>query len=242
MKKNLIFVYIFITYISCSLFSPTLYAKENGDERILSYHTEIEMKPDLSMIVTETIEVRCKRILINRGIFRDFPKEYTDIGGNQHTFDFNIIAIFRGDVPEDYHIQDLGKGTRVYIGKKAYRLPPGNYTYTLIYEVNNPTLVLEDSYAFHWDVTGIRWPFPIDKASAVIKLPYGNFERVLSKEAYVGEEPASEKDVLISIDIPGNPTFTMKRPLHLQERFTVFVSWLKKPPPQQQKIIRKKRA
>lgn len=241
MKKNISAAHVIIIFTICLLFPSLLHAKKSIKEKVVSYHTEINMSPDLSMVVTETITVTCARNFINRGIFRDFPKEYTDIKGNKHTFDFSILAVFKGDIPEEYTIKDLGKGTRLYIGKKDYILSFGDHKYTIIYEVENPTLILKDSYEFYWDVTGIRWPIPINNASATIKLPYGNYERILAQEAYVGDEIASEQDALISMDISGNPFFTTKWPLRLRERFAILVSWLKQPPPQEDKKRREEK-
>jgi hypothetical protein len=235
MKKDILAAHIIIIFTICLLFPSSLHAKRNIKEEVISYHAEIDISPDMSIVVTETITVTCARNFINRGIFRDFPKEYTDIKGNKHTFDFSILAVFKGDIPEKYTIKDLGKGTRLYIGKKDYILSLGEHKYTIIYEVKNPAVILKDSYEFYWDVTGIRWPIPINNASATIKLPYGNHERILTQEAYVGDEIASEEDVLIYMDISGNPFFTTKRPLQIKERFSVLVSWLKQPPPQKDK-------
>ena len=45
----------------------------SSDERILAYHSDIDVHADASMTVTETIRVRAEGNNIRRGIYRDFP-------------------------------------------------------------------------------------------------------------------------------------------------------------------------
>lgn len=51
-------------------------------ERILDYHSDIEVRSDASMVVTETIRVVSTGNRIRHGIYRDFPTRYTDRLGN----------------------------------------------------------------------------------------------------------------------------------------------------------------
>ncbi|MCA1779293.1 MAG: DUF2207 domain-containing protein, partial [Xanthomonadaceae bacterium] len=46
---------------------------QTEDERILNYHSRIEIQADASVIVNETITVRSLQRQIRRGIYRDFP-------------------------------------------------------------------------------------------------------------------------------------------------------------------------
>ena len=54
-----------------------------GDERILSFHSDISIAADATMTVDETIRVRAEGQNIRRGIYRDFPTDYTDQYGNR---------------------------------------------------------------------------------------------------------------------------------------------------------------
>ena len=47
-----------------------------AEERILSYHSDIEVFADASVQVTEKIVVRAEGRQIKRGIYRDFPTDY----------------------------------------------------------------------------------------------------------------------------------------------------------------------
>jgi len=46
----------------------------------LSFDSRVEVRPDASLVVTETIRVRAEGREIKRGIYRDFPS-FTAIAG-----------------------------------------------------------------------------------------------------------------------------------------------------------------
>ena len=50
----------------------------SADERILSYHSDILIRADGWIEVTETIRVRAEGNQIRRGIYRDYPTQYED--------------------------------------------------------------------------------------------------------------------------------------------------------------------
>ena len=54
-----------------------------AQERILAYHSLLEVQADGSLEVTETIRVRAEGREIRRGIYRDFPTRYRDRAGNR---------------------------------------------------------------------------------------------------------------------------------------------------------------
>ncbi len=56
-----------------------------ADERILEFHSDITIKRDGWIEVTETIRVRAEGDRIRRGIYRDFPTEYFDKLGNRYS-------------------------------------------------------------------------------------------------------------------------------------------------------------
>jgi hypothetical protein len=48
----------------------------HADEKILSFHSDIQVAADGSMQVSETITVNAEGDRIQRGIYRDFPTDY----------------------------------------------------------------------------------------------------------------------------------------------------------------------
>ena len=78
--------------VVCMAWLLLLTGLAQADERILSYHSDIQVNPDRSLIVTETIQVRAEGNKIKRGIYRDFPTRYTDHYGNDYHVGFQVLS------------------------------------------------------------------------------------------------------------------------------------------------------
>jgi len=224
---------IFLIFLCLFWSSINFYASAQGEypEKIYSYHTDVEISKDFSMLITETFAINCAGVLLNRGPLRDLSKSITDPLGNTLTINPEVVVVFRDNAPDGFMTKDLGAGIRVFIGKGNYILPVGKYTYTLIYKVTNPLIVHENSYQLYWDVTGKRWPFPILKASVTFKLPYGSNERIMNQVAYLDNKPIGADKVKITRSDRGHATYELKQPLNVGERFSATIVWQKKPQP-----------
>lgn len=158
------------------------------DERILSFHSDITVNPNASMLVRETIKVRSAGDQIRRGIYRDFPTRYKDRLGNQYVVGFAVLEVQRDGKPEPSRIERQSNGERVYIGRKNVYLDPGEYTYTLVYRTTRQLGFFPDHDELYWNVTGNGWIFPIDAASATVTLPKGIVKEALWRDAYTGPQ------------------------------------------------------
>ena len=196
-------------------------------ERILSFHSDIKVYRDASMAVTETIKVFSTGNEIKRGIYRDFPTRYRDRYGNNYVVDFTVKEILRDGKPENYHLEGLSNGIRVYMGSKDVFLKPGKYTYTVRYLTNRQIGFFKDHDELYWNVTGNGWSFPIEEASAAIQLPDVGVERIMEVDAYTGFRGGKGKDFSSSTTNRGAVFFQTKRPLGPGEGFTVVVTWPK---------------
>ena len=88
-KRN-VFQQAWRLIIALGLFACTAVV---ADERILDYQSDIMIRADGSMLVTETIQVRSEGQKIRRGIYRDFPTQYTDRLGNRYKVGFNMLDV-----------------------------------------------------------------------------------------------------------------------------------------------------
>jgi len=131
MKKTLLLVLLVLAAV------PSIFAQQ---EKIYSYHSDIVINKDASMIVTETIKVKALGIDIRRGIFRDFPTTYEDAYGNKVVVDMDIIGVYRDGQPEDYHTEYHDNGVSIYAGNKDVYLDPGDYTYKIIYKTTGSSV------------------------------------------------------------------------------------------------------
>src|SRR3989442_2779276 len=84
------------------------------EERIISYHSDIAVRPDASVRVTETIAVRGAGRQIRHGIYRDLPTEYRDDLGNRVKVAFEILEVTRDGRSESYHTEAMSNGARIY--------------------------------------------------------------------------------------------------------------------------------
>ncbi len=198
-----------------------------AEERILDYHSDIEVFADGSMQVTETIRARSEQKEIKRGIYRDFPTDYRDRLGNRYRVGFEVIEVRRDGRPEPWQTKPQDKGVRVYIGNRNVFLDSGDYTYALTYRTNRQLGFFDDHDELYWNVTGNHWAFPIESVSARVILPEGLHSEQLEAEAYTGSLGAKGQDYRSSVDYDGSVHFETTRPFKKGEGLTIVVSWPK---------------
>jgi uncharacterized membrane protein YgcG len=198
-----------------------------ADERILEFHSDIDVAVDASVTVTERIRVRSDGDQIRRGIYRDFPTNYRDRLGNNYEVAFDVLSIERDGRESAWHLARLDNGVRVYIGDADVFLSPGEYEYEIRYRTNNQLGFFEDFDELYWNVTGNAWLFPIDSASATVRLPGDAVPDASRATAYVGYVGARGESYAVSDDIDGTITFRTTRTLAPSEGLTIAVGWPK---------------
>jgi hypothetical protein len=175
-------------------FAPECFAQNKNDERILSFLSEITVHEDSTMTVTENIKVISSGSQIKRGIYRDFPTKYKTRYGTT-IVDFRVLEVLRNGAKENYFIKSLNNGRRLYIGNKDTYLPPGEYIYTVKYKTDRQLGFFDKFDELYWNVTGNGWAFPIEEASAVIRLPQDAGKKVIESSGYTGRAGSKEQDV-----------------------------------------------
>jgi len=197
-----------------------------AQEHIISYHSDIDIDRDGSMMVTETLRVRAEGVNIQRGIFRDFPTDYRDRLGNHYVVAFEVLGVTRDGVSEPWRSERLSNGTRIYIGDESVFLQPGDYTYLLRYRTNRQLGFFEDHDELYWNVTGNGWGFSILNASAVVNLPAEVAATEMSLSAFTGYEGSTGQNFSGSLE-DGSAAFSTTQTLAPREGLTVVVSWPK---------------
>ncbi len=195
-------------------------------ERILSYHSDIEVLPDAAMMVVETIRVRAEGINIRRGIYRDFPTDYKDGFGNHYRVTFEVLGVSRDGQPEPWRAESLGNGVRVYAGRAEVFLDPGVYEYAISYRTNRQLGFFEDHDELYWNVSGNGWAFPIDTASASVTLPDGVPAGSIGIVGYTGPYGSRARSAETGVR-DGRAWIETTQPLHPREGLTLVVSWPK---------------
>ncbi len=211
-------------FLAALLLLPIL---ASADERILSFHSDILVFQDGWIEVTEIIRVRAEGQRIRRGIYRDFPTRYRDAYGNRYDVAYEPLAVLRNDAREDFHTRELDNGIRTYFGSSGRLLTPGIHTYTFRYKANRMLGFFDEHDELYWNITGLEWAFPIDKASATVALKFEGDPTIQNSDAFTGPMGSRGKDYTVHSEGPASVTFESTRVLVPHEGLTIVVSWPK---------------
>lgn len=171
-----------------------------ADERIISFDSDILIKTDGSIEVTETVTVRAEGKQIRRGIYRDYPTEYRDRFGNRVSVKYVPRSVLRDGVSEAFHSERVSNGVRTYFGSARVLLEPGEYTYTYRYDAERMLGFFEDHDELYWNVTGEGWGFPIDRASATVRFEFEPPRGTVAADAWAGVSGSSDRKPQIVAD------------------------------------------
>jgi hypothetical protein len=206
-------------------------------EQILNYHSDIEVRDDGSMLVTESIRVNVLGYSIRHGIYRDFPTTYTDPWGRRYVVGFELFGATRDAQPEQTQLEDLSNGKRIRLGNANALVPHGEHIYTITYSTNRQIGFFQDHDELFWNVTGNGWIFPIDRASATVEMPGKIPTDSVTLDGYTGPQGSTAKDLTFVSRADGSFAFQTTRVLGMREGLTILLRWPKgymAPPTQQQ--------
>ncbi len=198
-----------------------------SDERILSFHSDVRVFTDGRIEVTEIIQVRAEGKQIRRGIYRDFPVEYEDRLGSSYKVTVEPLAVLRNDMPEPFHTVQNQRDVRTYFGRSDRFIEPGIHTYVYRYRANRLLGFFAEHDELYWNVTGNRWAFPIDKATAAVTLQFDAPRDQILVEAYTGRFGSKAQDYSRYMDEAGVVHFNADRPLPTAHGLTIVVGWPK---------------
>jgi len=199
----------------------------HAEERILDFHSDINVEKSGDMTVRESIAVVAEGRQIRRGIYRDFPTKYRDQYGNNYHVGFKIVSVMRDGRPEDFHTKDLSNGVRIYFGNKNHFLSHGRHEYEFTYRTNRQLGFFKDHDELYWNVTGNGWDFPIEHAGARVQLPGDIPMQEIRPEAYTGSTGSKGQDYISRVDADGSAQFETTRALASRQGLTIVVSFPK---------------
>src|SRR5690606_2385403 len=188
-------------------------------EVIERFDAVIEVAAGGELSVRETIVVHAEGRQIRRGIYRDFPLRFEDAEGRLRRVGFELLEVRRNGVAEPHFVRRNDRGLRIYIGAEDRLLPPGRHRYELRYSTWRQVRHLPDHTELFWNVTGNEWAFPIEAASAVIRLPAG--AKPTRWTAYTGRAGARGEDWRASLAADGALDVVATRPLAPGEGLSV---------------------
>lgn len=209
--------------LSILLLSTTFLFAQTNQEHIVSYHSDLTIEKNCTVLITETIKVYANGRRIKRGIYRDLPLSYNYKGGNVKV-GFDLLDVKRDGKPEPHHTKWRSNGIRIYIGSKDNFLNTGVYIYEITYRVNNVLGFFDDFDELYWNVNGNGWEFSIQNISATVTFPKG--AELIRYDGYTGAYGSTKSDFSTTID--GNTiTYTGTQSLQSSENLSVAVAWEK---------------
>ncbi len=207
-----------------AIFLPTVGSAQNQPERILAFASQIEVRSNGGLAVTETIQVDAQGQQIQHGIYRDFPQLYKNGAGRRVRTGFVVQRVLRDGQPEAFHLASRENGPRVYFGSAATFVAPGRHTYELTYTTDRQLGFFQEHDELYWNVTGNGWIFSIENATATVTLPAGT--DITKVTAYTGPQGARGRDFTASQET-NVARFATTRRLPPENGLTIVVEWPK---------------
>jgi hypothetical protein len=194
-------------------------------ERITDFVSDVEIRPDSRLDVTETITFRVMGTEIQHGINRDFPTDYRGLWGSRSTTGFVLEEVQLDGESVPTQLSRVKNGVRIRIGDPDRLVPPGSHTYTIHYLTWWQVSFLSTEDSLDWNVTGNGWTWPIDRAELRL---HGPEELVWnSVRLFTGLPGSRAEDGRIIAQAPGFLDVVTARPLSLHEGLTVAASFPK---------------
>lgn len=200
-------------------------APAHADERILRYLSDVEVRKDSAIDVTETIDVRAENDRINHGIYRDFPTRYKGPHGTQFHVRFTFEGATLDGNPVHASVEPAGAGVRIKLGDPNSFVSPGEHEYVIRYRATREIGRFPQFDELYWNATGTQWIFPIDLAEVRVHLPEA--VKFGQRAAYTGPSGSTGSDAEVVDEKPGEITFRTTQPLGPYEGLTVAAAFPK---------------
>src|SRR3984893_7933683 len=187
--------------------------------RIRDFHAELDVLPDSSPDVPETIRVDFSGAW--QGIYRTIPVEYAGPGGFNYSLFLTDISATDTD----------GAALRIERQRHAGSLQlkifvPGaedtSRNISLHYRVRDGLRFFEDHDELYWNVTGNDWDVPLESASAHLILPAG--VTGLHAANFTGLFGSRSQDSRVNV-LGSNIDVQTQRQLTFHEGLTIVAGW-----------------
>jgi len=224
-KKTVIITAILLS--AFLLFAPHHAKAALGDDwELSSFNTDIEVRTDGSLFVTETIVADFSRDA-HHGIYRIIPIRYRDKYGQSYKLRYSLNSVT--DQNENnwwYEKWTEGDYLSIKIGDpdRTYKEP---VTYIITYEIQRAmSFQFPDHDELYWNATGEEWPIPILNATATVTYPDEITSAQVDAICYTGGYKSTGQDC--THEIKGNTVFYKSTvPFNAYEGLTIVVGFPK---------------
>ncbi len=186
-KKFLaILVFLVVIIVSQSSFV-------SAKEKINKFYVDIEINPDSSINVKESIEYDFYKYS-EHGIYREIPiKHKTKLGLNRNIRISDISV--RDELGNKYNFtkEKTGRYLKIKIGD-ADKLITGVHTYEISYKVSGAFNFFDTHDELYWNATGNEWMVPIDSTKVMVHSP--NIQKIRCFRGFTGSNETCDKSFL----------------------------------------------
>lgn len=237
MKKSLLLATIFLgSFLAFYALLAEKVAFSAGEEKIDNFETTIEINPDASINVKESIDYDFGSAIGKHGIYRTIPIGYSRDGLNYNlrVSDISVTDAsgrpykFQKSLPEDnINIKNInlkiGDPDKIVIGQK---------TYVINYKIDRAINYFDSYDELYWNVTGNAWPVRIEQTKATVILPgatdSSNVQKKCSRGEYGSFASCSSDELITQPDGRAREIlFTENGPLYPRENLSVIVGFPK---------------
>lgn len=155
-----------------------------------SFHSDISIQRDGSLIVTETIVANFS--VAKHGIFRDIPVRYDYDAAHERIYHVRVQSVTNaGGLPQHYVQSPNGPYTHLKIGSPSQTVT-GVQTYVITYTVIGVLNSFADHDELYWNVNGAKWSVPTGEVFAMVHLEGGGLTQAQCYEGSTGSrEPCN---------------------------------------------------
>lgn len=160
-------------------------AGAQGSASIPSYEVAIEVTPDGTMAVTETIDYDFGSSSGRHGIFREIPYRFAFDDRYDRLTPLSDIAVESPTgAPDQVSVTGAGSRRSIRIGDPD-RTVSGRHTYVVSYTVRGALNVFSEHVELNWNAISPEWSVPISAARVKVAGPAGSISQVV---CYAGPE------------------------------------------------------
>ncbi len=192
---------------------------------ISSYDTNIEVQPNSTLVITETITADFTADP-HHGLVRTIPKDITKEDGHTERLRFQLQSITDESGEKlSYTRSDTFDSIQYKIGNADIYVEDER-TYVITYEVSNGLSYFDSHNEVYWNVIGPAWETSIWSASATVKLPETlSITDELGTTCYTGAYGSTDQDCEAQEISYNQVNFGITDPLSPYEAFTIAVSF-----------------
>src|SRR3989344_6746769 len=168
-KIVVVLISFFLLFLS---FEKTLAA---GDYSIENFDSQITINQDISLTITETIEVNFD--IPKHGIFRNIALVYSASGKTIRTTFDPISVTDENGILYKFEKSRLGQSVSLKIGDPDKTIT-GRHSYIIKYKVDKVLQRFDTYDELYWNVTGSEWDTVIESATANVSSSFADITKV----------------------------------------------------------------